>query len=522
MNCLHIIIKRRVFLMALLIATAMISCTDNFSEINTDPNSLAQIGPAELPFLFTRAQDAVNWGGQVEQNLFADQYAQYVANNASYFPTDQYEIEMDWARSVWENHFVQTLPQLQTIMEKTEPTSGEYALALLWTVYSAHRVTDYWGPMPYFNAGIPGKSVPYDSQDKIYDDFFKKLDAAVTVLKGMQGKNVFGNYDIIYGGNVDKWVKFANTLRLRLAVRISAIDPSRAKTEAEAAYSSGVFEVSPDDDALALNSIQDVNSISQMSEWNEFRMSAAMESVLKGMNDPRLPVYWLPAKNTGTFEGLRNGLNSVQLADSRNSAKANSHIGPRWTAPASGGVSDYLTTPSNVMCTAEAYFLRAEGALLGWNMGGTVKELYEAGITHSMHQWGITDQSVIDAYLASTATPIPPDDFLDSPALSDVPVLFNTGDQAIQLEQVALQKWIALFPDGMEGWADYRRRPAIGLYPVASSNNPDIPDPTKQYIRRLPFLTTEYQSNKEETEAAVNLLKIKEDKISTPLWWDVH
>ena len=498
------------------------SCTNDFADINTNKSSIGSIGKAELPFLFTKAQDAVHWNGQVQQNLFSDQYAQYVANNTSYFPTDRYEMNFSWVSSVWGNLYIDIVPQLQSIFENTDPASAEYALANIWWVYSFHRVTDYWGPIPYFNAGIPGKSVAYDSQELIYDDFFKRLEASISVLESNSGGNAFGDFDIIYGGDIDKWIKFANTLRLRLAMRISNIDAARAKTEGEAAYSGGVFEMSPDDDALALNNVTDINPLSQMSEWNEFRMSASMESVLIGMDDPRTPEYWIPAVESGTYEGLRNGLSVEQLSDPQNTAAANSHIGPRWTSPASGGINDYLSTPSNVMCTAEAYFLRAEGALLGWSMGGTPQELYEEGITQSMHQWGVTDQATIDSYINSTNTPIPPNDFLGSPALSDVPVLFDPVDQDVQLEQIALQKWIALFPDGMEAWADYRRRPTIGLYPVANSSNPDIPNPNEDYIRRIPFLTQEYQSNTEAVESAQDLLKVKADKINTPLWWDVH
>jgi hypothetical protein len=413
------------------------------------------------------------------------------------------------------------MPQLQSIMENTEPTSGEYALSTIFMAYSTHRVTDYWGPIPYSQAGIPGLTVAYDKQQDVYTDLFKKLTESVTTLNGMKGKNVFGDYDIIYGGNVDKWIKFANTLRLRLAIRISNIDPAKAKTEAEAAYAAGVIE-SNDDNAFALNSVADQNSISQMSEWNEFRMSAAMESVMTGYGDPRISVYWLPVAASGTYEGARNGLDPVQLGESVNRYPANSHIGPRWTSPASGGISSYLTTPSNVIMAAEAYFLRAEGALLGWDMGGTVKELYEAGITASLNQWGITDQSVIDAYLASTNVPIAPNDFLNSPALNDITIKFDNSNATKQLKQIAMQKWLALFPDGMEAWADYRRRPSIQLYPVANSKNPDIPDPTTKYIRRIPFLIYEYQSNSSAVEEAVNLLKVKEDKITTPLWWDVN
>ncbi len=170
------------------------------------------------------------------------------------------------------------------------------------------------------------------------------------------------------------------------------------------------------------------------------------------------------------------------------------------------------------MCAEEAWFLRAEGALFGWNMGGTAKELYEGGITASMNQWGITDAAAITAYINSTNVPIAPNDFLNSPAVSDAPVKF-AADLATQKEQVGIQKWLALFPDGYEAWADYRRSRAFVLYPVANSDNPDITNTTTQWIRRIPFLLSETQNNKAAVEAAVPLLG-GPDKVTTPVWWD--
>lgn len=505
----------------LCIGMSNVSCTEDFEEINTDKNKIATIGTAELPFLFSKAVSSVPWNDQTAQNLYADQYAQYFANNTAYFPTDRLVINMDWAQNPWDQQYTGVVPQLQTIFEYTDPGSAQYALANIWWVYSFHRITDYWGPIPYFNAGEPGTSVQYDPQSMIYDDFFKRLDTAVTVLNEETNKTPFGNADLIYGGNVNKWIKFANTLRLRLALRISDVEPERAQSEAEAAYMGGVFTTSPGDDALAEKNSLSRNRISVMSEWNEFRMSAAMESALKGYEDPRISEYFIPAVETGTYEGLRNGLTPTQLTEAINRVDANSHVGPRWTAPVSGGMPDYLSTPANVMSTAEAYFARAEGALLGWNMGGTPEELYKAGITNSMYQWGITDPSVIQNYINSTEQPIPPQDYLDSPAISRIPVKFNNSDKNIQLEQIALQKWIALFPDGWEAWAEYRRRSILDLYPVANSDNPDIPDPTTEKIRRLPFLISEYQTNGDAVEEAIELLG-GPDKITTPLWWDTN
>lgn len=504
--------------LALCCTLMLVSCTKDFPEINTDKNSIATVGPAEVPFLFSQALEGIPIGGQTAENLFADQYAQYFACTATYFPTDRLVIRMDWAKTAFDPIYTTVLPQLQTIFESTDESSSESALASIWWVYAFHRVTDYWGPIPYLGAGQPGTSVAYDAQDKIYDDFFKRLDAAVKILKAKTDEHPFGSYDLIYGGDVAKWIKFANTLRLRLAIRISKVDPERAKLEGEAAYAEGVF-TSVDDDALLQKNLIDINPIAEMSEWNEFRMSASMESVLKGYQDPRISVYFIPARKTNTFEGLRNGLSVAQLSLAENKADANSHVGPRWTSPASGGIADYLSTPMNVMCAAEAYFLRAEGAVLGWNMGGSIKELYDGGITNSLQQWGITDNAVINTYINSTAIPVAPADHLNSPALSSVPVKFNASDSQIQKEQIAVQKWLALFPDGVEAWADYRRSHVLSLYPVANSDNLDITNTTTQWIRRIPFLLSEKQTNEAAVEEAIDLLG-GADKITTPLWWD--
>jgi hypothetical protein len=502
----------------------VMSCTDNFEEYNTNKNKLSTLEPSQLPFLFSKAQSTATnngWNYQIAQNLFHDQYCQYFANTTTYFPSDRLVIRMDWIRAAWNPIYTEVVPQLQSIMATADPSSAEYALANIWWVYTFHRLTDTWGPVPYFKAGEAALGVPYDPQDQIYDDMFKRLADAIGVLNGFAGQNAFSDYDLIYGGNLDKWKKFANTLRLRLAVRISAVDPSRAKTEGEAAAASGTLTTSPADDALIIRTKKgdDFNGLSIM-DWNEFRMSATMESVLKGYDDPRMPIYFLPAKTTGDYEGLRNGLTSADMAAPLNVPDANSHHGARWSS------TEGLETPSNVMATAEADFLKAEGVLLGWNMGGgTAKSHYENGIRNSMYQWGITDNAVINAYIASGNTPIPPGDSQNSPAVSSAPVAFG-ATVALQKEQITIQQWLALYPEGVEAWADIRRSRAFKLYPVKQSDNPDLPNPpninvpTNNWIRRIPFINDEKQTNGVEVGRAEPLLGSGGDKITTPLWWD--
>src|SRR5690606_15812451 len=183
-----------------------------------------------------------------------------------------------------------------------------------------------------------------------------------------------------------------------LALRIVDVEPAMARQEAEAAVAEGVM-VDLSDDAYLTVSPVNYNGFNRQSGGNEFRMSATMESLLVGYNDPRLSKYWQPALNTGEYAGVRNGMNVAEIVADENAPDNNS-------AP-----SDYLlpenrgTTPATVMYAAEAYFLRAEGALLGWNMSGDAKSLYEQGIELSLRTWKIDDNAVIQAYINGTSLP---------------------------------------------------------------------------------------------------------------------
>lgn len=503
-------------------ATILGSCTGDFAEINNSPIQLTELSETELPYLFSRAlQQASYQAGtyQTAQNLFADLYAQYYATTTPNFQSDQYFMHPTWINSHWNPIYTQVVPQLKTLFEQTDPASAEYALASIWWVFSFHRLTDYYGPVPYFNAGSPASTVAYDSQEAIYDDFLKRLDAATTILTGKTGETPYRAYDIIYAGNVSKWIKFANTLRLRLALRISAADPARAQAEAEAAIAGGVLSLDTDNAMMVKNTVgDDNNGLATISGWQEFRMSAAMESVLKGYQDPRIGIFFQPAFATQTYEGLRNGLGSAQLSQTLNTNDYNSNIGSRWIVNTGGSAAwnRQLAVAQDIMHTAEAYFLMSEAALNGWNVGsGTAKSLYESGIRASMSGWGITGATV-ETYIAGTTTPIAPQDQQNSPAMTNVPVSWG-ATEAIQREQIATQKWLALYPDGIEAWAEFRRTRLPKLYQVVNSVNTNVP--VTERPRRIPFLQLEYNSNAAAMPAAVDLLG-GPDNAGTPLWWD--
>src|SRR5690606_3733057 len=170
--------------------------------------------------------------------------------------------------------------------------------------------------------------------------FFKTLDEAVTVLKDNRGASAFTNHDQIYGGSTDKWLLFANSLRLRLAMRIKYVEPALAKSEAEKAVADGVM-MSNEDNAMMATTVNSRNPYWIITDWNEFRMSALMESVLLGFEDPRVHVYFSPTlvyteDGIGPrYKGLRNGIAKENIVSTL--SHQHSDMGPRFLNQSRGG-----------------------------------------------------------------------------------------------------------------------------------------------------------------------------------------
>jgi hypothetical protein len=502
----------------LLAAITLGGCTKEFENRNTDPTRLTSLSPTDVKSLFPSALYAgMNTGPngvdyQQAQNLFADMYSQYFGITQTAFSSDRYNIVQQWVRYQWTNTYVASMPALMTIIKetKTDETKALNAIARIWKVFVLHRTTDYYGPIPYSKIGSDSTFIAYDSQKDIYYDFFKELSEAAADLKNNITLPSYGAKDVIYSGSNEKWLKFANTLRLRLALRISKVEPAKAKLEAEAALAGGVMTGVTDNANLQTSPPDNYNGFSRITGWNEFRMSAAMESVLKGYEDPRLSKYFQPSIATGEYKGVRNGMVPAEQTLPENDYEHTSNVSDYFN------IDFMFTTPMQVMTSAEAYLLRAEGALNGWNMGGTPKDLYEKGIEMSLKAWGITD-SAVNKYISGENLPIAPGGYFNTPALTDIPVKFSNNVEK-QREQILTQKWLALFPDGFEAWAEVRRSNYPKLYPLIHSDNPDVP--ANQMIRRIPFLDFDKERNGPAVKEAESLLN-GPDKASTPLWWDI-
>ncbi|MGX1928566.1 SusD/RagB family nutrient-binding outer membrane lipoprotein [Flagellimonas sp. 2504JD4-2] len=508
-----------------LLGAMLTGCTSDFTEINTNPLAL-DIGALEESQVlqgqaFAQAQyvavNGLHWRFQISQNLFSDIWCQYFATTASGFDSDRYVQVGRWADLAWGSFYGQAAPQIRLIEDLSAANGNDVgnAMAKIWRVHSYHRITDYWGPVPYSAFGNGELSVPYDSQESMYDNFFTTLDEAVAQLSG--GGSSYAGSDRIYGGDGAQWLRFANSLRLRLALRIKYADPARAQAEAEKAVNAGVITDNADNAFVDVDDINR-NPLETITDWGEFRMSATMESILKGYDDPRMAEYFAPAVDGDSdgdgipYEGLLNGQTRVSLETSKNAG--HSDLATKFIDVAKGGENP----PIELMNAAEIFFLRAEGALEGWSMGGTAQSLYEDGIRASMTQKTGADGAAIDAYIASANVPVLYD--AGTVPVTDIPIAFDAGGGAErQLEQIITQKWIAIYPNGWEAWAELRRTGYPRQYARVESQNPDVG--VDEIMRRMVYVQSEFDTNGDAVNAAIALPEMSGgDRNSTKVWWD--
>jgi hypothetical protein len=379
------------------------------------------------------------------------------------------------------------------------------------------RITDMYGPIPYSKFGT-STQVPYDSQQDVYNTFFDELEQAINALTTYSNNNTatyMEDYDYIYSGNTTKWIKFANSLRLRLAIRISFVDETKAQTEAAAAINHSYGLMTSADDSAILNqtsSFTFTNPLWEVSEsFQDMRMGATMDCYLNGYNDPRTSTYFRPATKDGKYHGVRNGMTNISK--------------DAYVAAASGL---NFETSSNMqwMDAAEAYFLLAE-AKLRLNIGTeTVQSYYEQGIRTSFSSKGA---SGVDAYIAD-AVSLPLATYTDpntnretnvSSFITQKTIAWEEGaSNEEKLERIMIQKWIALYPDGQEAWSEMRRTGYPGFVKI-NSYNYTTEVANGELISRLKFPTTEYSNNTENVNTAVSLLG-GSDIAGTNLWWDVR
>ncbi|SHN34924.1 SusD/RagB family nutrient-binding outer membrane lipoprotein [Mucilaginibacter sp. OK098] len=525
-------LKGNLYLIALCLLTiiGLNSCTKNFEKYNTDQTGIAN-KDLKVPTLFIPIEQQIFQNYQVSQNLNADAYAGYSCPPQTFGRTlynMNYVFVDGWNQTAFNQIYTKILGpiknKLAPIGVKTS-LPDFWAIALLLEVEAMDRVTDKFGPAPYSKVGSSLISIPYDDQQSIYQQMFLQLDTASTNLQtyiaANPGKTPFVNSDVIFNGDYTKWLKFANSLRLRLAMHIVKVDPATAQAQAEKALSAagGLLSDVSDDAAIAGSGQNDYFVIT--ASYTDNSMNASIQSYMVGYNDPRISKYFTPINPTFTFPGA---------------SYAGKYIGIRIGSdvpnkPAYSGYSVYNFTntftaaaPQLMMTAAEVWFLKAEAALRGWAGAGDIQTDYETGIQTSMTQYGVASGAagfIADATSTPAAYTDPQNAVNSSPALSAITIKWDpAAGNETKLERIITQKWLAMFPEGQEAWTEFRRTGYPKLFPVVNNNSNGTID-TKIQVRRLPYPLSEYTTNTAGVQGGVKLLN-GADNGGTRLWWDVN
>jgi len=501
-----------------------VSCTSDFESINTNPEGATNsqleqdYNTIKAPFspMFSNVILLTAWPYQIFQNLQGDIWSGYMATPTGFANGNnpQYKLNNGWNNQAWESVYRGVMSNALKVKQQAEGKYDEfYYVSLIIKVQAMHRIADIHGPCVYSSFGTPNTTVfLYDSQEQVYAQMFAELDKAITGLTPIAKANIAGNKTSLfassdvssYAGDYSKWVKYANSLRLRLAMRIVKVNPTEAKKQAELAVGQEFGVLSTKADTFTLQPKNYSNPISDISQgWGDIKMSADMESIMGGYNDPRLSAFFLTSKQfPGEYKGIRTGIQIANKSDRQDFSSVNIKA-TVW------------------MTTAEVYFLKAEGKLRGWNMGaGTAQSLYEAGVTASFEQHGI---SGVATYLASTNLPKnyvdPVDAGNNGVAVNTVPVKYDAAaTNKVQLQQIITQKWIANFPEGQEAWSEYRRTGFPKLFPVLVNASAGTID-SALGIRRVNFVDSEKAGNPQGVASALPLLG-GPDNGGTRLWWD--
>ncbi|HMG10466.1 MAG TPA: RagB/SusD family nutrient uptake outer membrane protein [Mucilaginibacter sp.] len=518
-------------LAGLALVLSQASCTKDFEKYNTNKNnatdSLLNIDGEGIGTFMIPMQLAIfsttNFTYQLQENLNGDVFSGFMMSGDPFnggVNNTNYGLVPSWNTTPFNVGFQNIMANwLQVSRRAPAKYPDFYAIANILKVEAMHRVTDIYGPMPYSQFGKGGFATPYDSQETIYKTFFAELDSSITALnqyiKANPNVNRVKPYDLVYSGNYQQWIKFANSLKLRLAIRIAMVNPTLAKTEGEAAMNDPNGLISSNDDNAFVhisNGVSFTNSLWSITyEYKDINMGAPMECYLKGYKDPRIASYFIPDAK-GNYHGIRNGV-------SINSAQQYAGASLLNFGNTNGA------TPIQLMAASEVAFLRAEAALRGWNAGGSAMQFYNQGITLSFQHNNVP----LGTYLEdATSTEAPFKDLVStvndvpagSPYLSKITVKWDDGVTYQQkLERIITQKWLGLWPDGAEAWAEFRRTNYPVLMPVVVNNSQGTIS-TTGFIRRLPFSQDEYNSNAAEVQKAVALLG-GPDNGGTRLWWDL-
>lgn len=466
-------------MIAVVTAMVLTSCTKDFDTINSDPNSVTDV-PSDylLPGAIMSISNAEN--AYMESFAYASDWVQHTSSG---FWPDPGRYYFEKSRSfLWDNLYSGPLLDLKVMNQKAieEGNRSLRAASLILMSYGFAMIIDMYGPAPYSQALLAtiGINKPvYDDQESIYSALLDSLALANALLQGETSMDVEQGYDVLCQGDARMWQKFANSLRLRMLMRISG------KTDISAPLQQ---LLDSDDCPLIESNLENIrfnypgispqnyfplyDVLSEDASDAGYRISQTLVDYLIQTGDPRLAVYAM-VNNSGAYAGLPNGAGATS-----GQIDAYSRVHTRY------GQKD---RPGIFLSYSEILFLMAEAASRGLT-GGDAKSLYEQAVQANFIELGLTEEDY-NTFIGSAA------------------------GKYTNLDRLLTQKWVMLFGRGLEAWTEYRRTLIPDLIPAAFAFVDVLP-------RRFLYPLTEEQSNNGNLQQAILTLD-NGDALDSKLWW---
>ena len=471
--------------------------TDSFEEVNKDPDNAADV-PTENLLAYTLYYTSYRF---YDRWFMLDEpcsFAGYVAK-MSYIDESRYQYRAGVQDTNWE-YIYRILNNVMDIQRRAENTPNMLNVAKVMEVHLMQIATDRWRDVPYTDAVkmTEGYLTPsYDTQEQIYPALLAKLkEAADGFAAG--GDDDIAAGDLMFGGDVTKWQKYCNSLRLRLAIRISGVDAGLAKSTIEEVLGNPskypIMEEN-DDNAFFYWQGSDSNYYEPIADAyrtrkTEFCASDLIVNNLLKNNDPRLPIYCTPtpSSQTPTGEDYTDGTpvyRGYTIGAATNPPSSLYSVWGHRYGIDLGGFSPWMRV-------AEVYFHIAEAAKLGYNTGMTAEEAYNKAVAFSLEENGVADADAA-AYLAGAGK-------------------FNGS-----MDQIWYEEWVAMFKQGMEGWSLYRRTGVPRDNYIAPGRASRYADHNVPPFRS-PYPDTEHNLN--SANCAPFAAEVKDDFWGKQMWWD--
>lgn len=513
-------------IISVIVFSSFAGCRKGFVALNTNPD-LTTASQIDFNYLFSNAQ--LQTSGNTDGNGYEDWrnnliysacMVQHLSSTLSYWDGDKYLYNPTYNSAYWDENYPNSIANIEEVIAHTKNDTASYNLyqaARIFRAFMFQRLTDMYGDCPYSQAGqgvISGTYYPqYDRQQDIYFGLLQELNDAAGKLDSTR-PNTMGAADLLYGGNVSAWRKFAFSEMVRLAMRMSKVAPDSARFWVDRAVQGGVMSVYTDNAIIhheAVTGTPVVNGsglIFLSNDPNGYRLSETFVNYLRSTADPRLCYLGTVCTDPTNPGDMGDTTTTLQLGQPNGYDPASSGTAydlvnaANWT----GNTNSYsvvnrytyarLDAPSFFLTAGETQLLLAEAAQRSW-IGGDPADYFTAGVTQAMQQ--LTQQTGA------------------GPSANAITAWLGAHPYDGTLEQINTQYWIAGFMDENECFANWRRSGYPSLTPVnypGNVTNGTIP-------RRFTYPQTEASTNTANYNAAVSLLP-GGDKMSSRMWWDVQ